>query len=77
MTGLNLHEVKNDILLDYKGDFELNGLMLIGRVEQEINIRFRNMVDFESCMNALDVYDSEDVSFNGYVYKLNTSIECC
>ena len=24
VTGLNLHDMKNEILLDYKGDFELN-----------------------------------------------------
>ena len=24
VNGLNLHEIKNEILLDYRGDFELN-----------------------------------------------------
>ena len=31
------------------------------------------MDDFESFINAIDVnYDSEDVTFIGYVYKSNT-----
>ena len=33
------------------------------------------MDDFESCKNAKDVdYDSTDVTFTGYVYKLNTPL---
>ena len=44
--------------------------MVIGRVEQKTNIRFRFMDDFESFMKATDIeYDSEDVTFTGYVYK--------
>ena len=31
------------------------------------------MDDFESYTNAIDFdYDSEDVTFSGYIYKLNT-----
>ena len=37
------------------------------------NITFQNMDDFERYINATDVdYHSEDVTFTGYVYKLNT-----
>ena len=51
----------------------LNGLMIIGPNEHKTNIRFKNMNDFESYINALDIdYDSEDVAFTGYIYKLNT-----
>ena len=47
--------------------------MLIGPVEDKTNIRFENMDDFESYVNAIDIdYDSEDAFFTGYVYKLNT-----
>ena len=68
-----MHEIKNEILQDYTGDFELNGLMIIGHIEHKTNIRFKNMDGFESYMNAIDVdYDSEDVTFIGCVYKLNT-----
>ena len=41
VNGLNLHEIKNEILLHCKGDFELNGLMLTGPVEHKRNIRFK------------------------------------
>ena len=77
MTGSNLHEIKNEILQDYEGDFELHGSMLIGPVEHKTNIRFRNMDEFENFINAMDIdYDSEDVTFYKFVhlfiYKLNT-----
>ena len=73
VNNLNLHETKNEILLGHTGDFELNGKMIIGPIEHKTNIRFKNMDDFESYINAMDVeYDSEDVTFTGYVYKLNT-----
>ena len=70
VNNLYLHEIKNEIQKDYTGDIELNGLMIIGPIEHKTNIRFKNMVDFESYINAID--DSDDVTFTGYVYKLNT-----
>ena len=73
VNNLNLHEIKNEILQDYNNDFELNGKMIIGPVEHKTNIRFKNMDDFEKYINAIDIdYDSEDVAFTGYVYKLDT-----
>ena len=73
VNNLNLHEIKNEILHDYIGDFELNGKMIIGPVEHKTNIRFKNMDDFERYINAIDIdYNSEDVTFTGYLYKLDT-----
>ena len=72
VDNLNLHEIKNEILKDYTGDFEIIGKMIIVPVEHKTNIRFKNMDDFERYINAIDIdYDSEDVIFTGYVYKLN------
>ena len=69
--GLNSHEIRNEILEDYEGDFELNGSMLIGELEQRTNHRFKIVDDFESYINTIDVdYDSEDVTFTGFVCKL-------
>ena len=74
VNGLNLHEIKIEILEDYTGDFELIGSMLVGEIEQKTNIRFKNVDDFERYINAVDNsgYDSEDVIFTGWLYKLNT-----
>ena len=74
VNGLNLNEIKNEILEDYTGDFELIGSMLVGEIEQKTNIRFKNVDDFESYINAIDNsgYDSEDVIFTQWLYKLNT-----
>ena len=47
--------------------------MNIGPIEHKTNIRFKNMNDFGSYLNAIDIdYDSEDVIFTGYVFKLKT-----
>ena len=40
VNGLNLHEIKNESLLDYKGDYELIGSMLIGEIEQKQLLHF-------------------------------------
>ena len=73
VNNLNLHEIKNENLEDYTGDFELIGKMIIGPVELKTNISFKNMDDFERYINAIDNdYDSDDVIFTGFVYKLNT-----
>ena len=74
VNGLNLHEIKNEILNDCAGDFELIGSMLVGEIERKTNIRYKNVDDFESFINAIDNsgYDSDDVIFPGWLYKLNT-----
>ena len=46
VNKLNLHENKNESLLRYTGDFDSNGLMLIGPVEHKTNISFENTDDF-------------------------------
>ena len=62
----NLHEITNEILLDYVGAFEMVGNLKVGDQIRQTNIRFRNMDDFESFINSIDEgYDAEDVVFNG------------
>ena len=74
VNGLNLHEIKNETLEDCTGNFELIKSMLVGEIEEKTNIRFKNVDDFESYNNDVDNsdYDSEDVIFTGWLYKLNT-----
>ena len=73
VNNLNLHEIKNEILQDYTSDYELIGSMINGPVEQKTNIRFKNTDVFENYINAMDIhYHSQDVTFTGNVYKLNT-----
>ena len=68
VNGLILHEIKIEILLDYRSVFELIGSMLIGEIEQKSNIRFKNVDDFKFYFNAIDMggYDSDDVIFTGW-----------
>ena len=69
----NLHEYKNEILLDYVGAFEMVGDLKVGDQIRQTIIGFRNMDDFEAYINAIDEgYDAEDAIFNGHVYIINT-----
>ena len=69
----NLHEIKQEILQECEGDFEMVVNLKIGDQIRQTKIRFRNISDYEAYINAIDQdYDSEDVLFNGYIYKLDT-----
>ena len=49
------------------------GSMLIVEIEQKTNLRFKNIDDFETYINAIDVdYDCKDVIFTGWLYNINT-----
>ena len=70
----NLHEIKNEILLDYVGEFEIDGNLKVGDQGRQTVTRFENMDNFEASINSIDQdYDSEDTIFNGYFSKLDTS----
>ena len=49
------------------------GSLLVGEIEQKTNIRFKISDDFKTHINAIDNsgYDSDDVFFTGWLYKLN------
>ena len=69
----NLHEIKNEILLDYEGIFEMICNLKVGDQIRQTHIRFRNIDDFEAYINSIDQdYDSDDAIFNGYIYKIDT-----
>ena len=73
VVNKNLHEIKQEILLDYTGEFEMIGNLKVGDQIRQTPIRFKNVSDYEAYINAFDQdYDSEDAIFNGYMYKLNT-----
>ena len=71
VNGLNLHEIKSEILQNHTGDSEMIGSMLICEIEQKAIIRFKNVDDFETYINAIvnGGYDSEDVIFTRWLYK--------
>ena len=69
----NLHEIKQEILLDYIGTFEMVGNLKVGDQIRQTHVRFRNMDDFEAYINSIDQdYNSDDSIFNGYIYKIDT-----
>ena len=69
----NLHEIRQEILQDYIGTFEMVGNLKVGDQIRQTHVRFRNMDDFESYINSIDEgYDADDCIFNGYNYKIDT-----
>ena len=69
----NLHQIKNEILLDYTGEFEMIGRLSIADQIRATHNGFRNNPDYEAYFNAIDQdYKTEDAIFNGYFYKINT-----
>ena len=69
----NIHEIKNEILEDYEGVFELIGNLKVGDQIRQTHVRSRNMDDFEAYINSIDEgYDADDCIFNGYIYKIDT-----
>ena len=73
VNRLQFYEIENEILLEYTGDFETIGSMLIGEMGQKTNIRFENVDDFETSIVAIDVdYGSDYVVFTKFLYKINT-----
>ena len=73
VVNKNLHEIKNEILLNYTDVFEMVGNLKVGDQIRQTHIRFRNMDDFEAYINSIDQdYDSDDSIFNGYIYKVDT-----
>ena len=72
VVNKNLHEIKQEIILDFTGEIEIVGNLKVGDQIRQTHIRFRNIADYETSINAIDQdYDSEDAIFNGYFNKLN------
>ena len=57
----NIHEIKNETLVDYVGEFEMVGLLEVGDQIRQTHIRFRNITDYEAYIISIDEgYDAED-----------------
>ena len=68
-----LHEIKQEVLRDYAGEFEVVGNLKIVDQIRQTDIRFRNISDYEANFNSIDEgYDADDAIFNGYIYKIDT-----
>ena len=68
-----LHEIKQEKLIDFTGEFEMIGNLSIGDQLGTNHIRFRIITDYEAYFNAIDQeYESEDAFFTGYFYKTDT-----
>ena len=65
---LNFNEIRKENLVDFGGDFELIGSMLLGEIEQRTNFIFKYIDVFQGYINAIDVdYIYGDVIFIGRV----------
>ena len=69
----SLREIKNEILVDYVGEFEMDGDLKVGDQIRQTVTRFKDMDNGEAYIKSIDQdYDSEDAIFNGYIYNLDT-----
>ena len=60
----NLHEIKNEILLDYVSALEMVRILKVRDQIRQTNTRLGKMEDFEAYINVIDQdYDSEDAFF--------------
>ena len=50
----NLHEIKNEILRDYIGEFEMVESLKVGDQSRQIHIRFRIIIEYEAYINSID-----------------------
>ena len=67
-----IHEFKNEILLNYVGEFEMVGNLSLGDQISETHIRFGHMGDFESYIKAIvEKYEAKDAIFEDYIYKID------
>ena len=72
VVDINIHQVRNEILGDYDGEFEMVGCLVIGDQIRQALTRFRNITDYEAYINAIDQdYESDDALFIGYFSKIN------
>ena len=73
VVNKSLHETKQEILMDYTGEFEMFSNLKVDDQIRQTHNRFRNVADYESYIYAIDQdFVSEDALFNGYIYKLIT-----
>ena len=71
----NLHEIKNEILVDYTGEFEMVFSLKVGHQVRQTHIRFRKITDYEAYINSIDkAYDAEVAIFNDHIYKIITPL---
>ena len=48
VVNKNLHEIENEILRNYTGDFEMVGSLKVGDQSRQTHIRFINIDDYEA-----------------------------
>ena len=64
---------RNEILVDYTGEFETIGKLSNGDQIRTTQIRFRKITDYEAYTNSIDdEYDAEDSNSNSYFFKIDT-----
>ena len=64
----NLREIRQEILVNYTGEFEMVGNLEVRDQIRQTHIRFRKITDYEAYINSVDEgYDVEDAIFNGYL----------
>ena len=73
VVNKNLHEIKQELIMDYTGEFEMVGRLNFGDQIRQTHVKFWNITDYEAYKNSIDEgYDAEDSIFNGYLFIKDT-----
>ena len=54
VVNKNLHEIKQEILVEYVGEFEMVGNLKVGDQIRQTHIGFRNITDYEAYIYTVD-----------------------
>ena len=70
IEGLNVFEIRDE-LMNGNCDFGLVGNLTKNGIKEKTNLHFKNMNDFESYFEKIDLKnDGEDVVFEGHTFQL-------
>ena len=70
IEGLKVFEIRDE-LMNGNCDFELVGNLTKNGIKEKTNLHFKNMNDFESYFEKIDLKnDGEDVVFEGHTFQL-------
>ena len=69
INDMNFHEIRDEVIKEYNGAFEMDGSMVFDEKVRKTNIRFRNFKVFENFINGLDEngYEIDDSNFTGFI----------
>ena len=64
----NLQKIKNEILKDYTGEFEMVGKLSIGDQIRQTHIRFKYITDYDDYINSIGQVNNQKMLFSMVIF---------